>query len=444
MAQYCSTLVIEGNLGVSDAQLLSLLELDRPRNIYDKHKIGKENATYEEALALDHSNDVFVSSYQNFTIIVSRILINDFSGSIGLTQNKIEQLFPDQRYFFFFSNSTSMLHALFYAKGKTIIRKKIVTDGKYLKVLDHEMDMGEMFPEELALYTDGKELKEGYPSDNRSYMYGVHDFNIGLYLVERLFFKKPADPIFFGLVFNRNINAELSDDYIQLVNNKLTHAEANHSIKELIKPLIKQFKLKKIDFKSPSDFQKKKGYYRRLNESDIIVLEAEAYENFGILNIGITLKVSTDLIKSQKDKFLFYNADWGISLFTLGYFDLTQSSLKNKNDLKAYLQSAQETLPELQRIIGVIVDQGLMNLLKDSNYFTYGLQRIERYCSAQKFDIGPTAFLNYCTLVSVFDSSQKDIFLKVLTQQYHEENTNQNKAKIESQIGKIKGFLSNV
>jgi hypothetical protein len=104
----------------------------------------------------------------------------------------------------------------------------------------------------------------------------------------------------------------------------------------------------------------------------------------------------------------------------------------------------QEILPELQRIIGIIVDQGLMSFLKDSNCFTYGLQRIERYCSAQKFDIGPTAFLNYCTLVSVFDSSQKDIFLKVLTQQYHEENTDQNKAKIESNIEKIKGFLSNV
>lgn len=444
MAQYASTLIIEGNLGVSDAQLLALLELDQPRNIYDRHKIGKENATYEEALALDNANYVFVSGYQNFTIIASRILIDDFSGSIGLIKNKVEQLFPDQRYFFLFCNSTSMLHALYYAKGKTIIRKKIVTNGKYLKVLDHEMDLGEMFPEEFALYSNGEKPKEGYPSDNQSYMFGVHDFNIGLDVIERLFFQKPADPIFHDLIFNRNINAELSREYLQLVNEKLTKAEAEQSIKELIKPLLKQFKFKKIDFKAPGDFQKKKGHYRKLNESDLIVLEADAYENFGILNIGITLKVSTDLIKSQKDKFLFYNADWGVSLFTLGHYDLTLSSLKNKNDLKSYLQTVQEILPELQRIIGIIVDQGLMSFLKDSNCFTYGLQRIERYCSAQKFDIGPTAFLNYCTLVSVFDSSQKDIFLKVLTQQYHEENTDQNKAKIESNIEKIKGFLSNV
>lgn len=73
MALYSSTLIIKHKTEKTDAQLLKELKLFQRSN----HKIGKENTDYNSALSED-SESIFVTSTEDFVIIIGIPLINDF------------------------------------------------------------------------------------------------------------------------------------------------------------------------------------------------------------------------------------------------------------------------------------------------------------------------------------------------------------------------------
>jgi hypothetical protein len=443
MAVYSSTLVIDKNLGVSDAVLLQKLELEKPVREYDKHRIGSSDATYHEALSGD-SNSVYVTTYNNFTIVVSFELINDFSATIGLLKNRLEALFPNNKIFLFFSETVSMLHGFVYMENGAIIRKKYVQDGKYVRVYDHEVDKGPFLNEELKYYGT---LSHDNVLNNKEYMYGSNDYNIGIEFLESHFFLEPVEPILDGLIFNKNINSELSKLYIDSVVNRLTKKNMEDEINGLLKPLMKQMRFKKIDFKAIKQNKKSKGFYKRVNSNDFITILVDIDSYWAVKWCHIEVYLSPCLLDERlANKTLQYSSTFGHKIFSVNSYDIIPFIKEDGGgiftwiEFNYYFEQLKQKVDILSNIVSSITANNVSGLLTNGELYTNCLNNIKATSQCRKA-LYPIADINYCLLHLATTNNQllKDEFIKIIQSDYYHDD--RRKAESKSKVDAVMGFL---
>lgn len=420
MATYCTTLLIKENKMLSDAEILKLLELDKSATRYDKHKIGKENAGYEYAVSNANHEQVFVTSFEQFTVIVSHLLIQDYSGSIGLLQNRVAKNFPESEFFLFFSETVSMLSGFVYGIGNHIIRKKYVQDGRYVDVYDHEMDIGELLIEEKVIYNKPHEFINGYPIKNTSYMYGSSDFSIALSFIERQFNIKNIDNILHSLTFNKNILSELSIEYIDNVNAKLISSDVESETMNTLKPLMKELKLKKIDFKKDSQRRKSKGFYKKLNENNKIVIELSFFSVQGVNQVDVIISIeqndekSTNLLSNNVARCWFgtsfFKIDSRIIMSKIPHKDI--AAIMSRQDLIFFINELNDEMPIIRNLIKDAENKKNEDFFDDELYFNQCLEVIKENSTLIK-RLTSNERLNYCLQYHNLNNSQ-DIANKIL------------------------------
>lgn len=415
MAIYSSTLIIKGNLNVSDSKLLKLLELDKPVTSYDRHKVGKENTTYDEIIAnlSINGDDVYVCSKDSFTIIVSFALIDDYSRSIGLIKNRVENLFPKCEYFFFFSETISMLNGFVWGIGRQILRKKYVQYAKYMEVYDHIMDLGELLPVESEFYPNKNDQVDGFPIKNNDYMSGANDFIIASTFIENHFQIKSLVEFLSELTFNKNVNSELSQEELDLINNRLQGSEIAPEILNAIKPLMKTLKFKKIDFKEDGQSKKSLGFYKLIGDERRIVVEVSSSSFYGANSASLNLyfKSNKDLYRDIVEKIFSRNA-MGIKLFSIDFtFELCKlnntvvASINNRKELRYLIDKVESELININAIIEKASIQNFEELFSDENYFKYSLKKLNELIEIRQF-IYPNASLNYCLVYYCLNKNQ--------------------------------------
>jgi len=422
MSIYSSTLIIKGTLNVSDAEFLKLLELDKSVTGYDRHKICTENNNYEEIITqLGSDDEVYVSSTDELTVIVSFALITDYSRSISLIKNRIEKLFPSSEYFLFFTETVSMLTGFVYGIGKEIIRKKYVQNGKYMHVYDHLMDVGELLEEEKNIFINQCDFVDGYPIKNKDYMNGVYDFNIGLAFIERQFGIKSDSYIFSSLNFNRNILSELSDEYIRSVNDKLESREIEPALLNLLKPLMKELKFKAIDFKEYSQTKKNKGFYKQFDLNTRVVLEVRCVSFHGANTAGIHLyikKINTnDYIENTVSK-----NDFGIGIFSINStFEMSKLhknesiSIGSRIDFNYFVEIVKDELLKIKSLISKCSINNLDQFFGDKEMFGKNILLLEEECRLRGHLI-PNSIINMCLLYHSINKTQEiaDSIMKII------------------------------
>lgn len=425
MAIYSSTLLIKGNLNISDSEFLKLLALDVSVTSYDKHRIGKENSLFDEIIPnLNSNNDeVYVSSKDNYTVIVSFALIDDYSRSIGLLKNRIEKLFPESEYFFFFSETISMLNGFVWGVGNKILRKKYVQNGKYVEVYDHTMDIGNLLQEEKDVFTNKNDYVDGFPIKNNDYMFGAFDFNIASSFIERIFHIESLGEYFSSLTFNRNIHSGFSAEELDAVNNKLQASEIVPEILNTLKPLMKTLKFKKIDFKESGQRKKSNGFYK-LIEGDIkIVVEANSSSFHGSNSASLNLYVqyNNDLYRNIVES-MFPGSILGIKFYTVDFtFELCRlnktetASINNRKELNYLINRLEEKQPVIKDIIEKASNKDLVEFFSDKTYFEETL-RTNLEILEYRQHIYPNAGLNYCLTYHYLNNNQHiaDEILKVV------------------------------
>lgn len=408
MAIYSSTLIIKGNLNVSDADLLQLLELDKPESLVDAHVVGRENISYDEALASlsSRGDEVFVSSFGEFTVIVSFALISDYAATRGLLKKSVARLFPEQEYFLFFTESVSMLCGFIYGIGNQIIRKKYVQNSKYAKVYDHDMDIGALLPEEKEIFNNLVDYVDDYPIKSKSYMGGVHDFNIALSFLEREFKVVVGSPSFANLVLNKNIEKELPRAYIDRVLDRLEEREIEPLMFEVIKPLMKELKLKKIDFKEPSMYQKYKGYYRQfdINKRVVVRVSVSSFHSYMGVSMDCYVKFHDEHYNQFIEDAVFTNG-LGIPFFSLSssneLLKLRKNenvSLQRKSDLNYFASRVTEELSSIKSLINKLsVTNDVSTFFNDEDLFNYSFRELKEICSFRN-RLEKSSYLNVCML----------------------------------------------
>ncbi|RIV25235.1 hypothetical protein DYU11_07970 [Fibrisoma montanum] len=443
MAVYSSTLVIDKNLGVSDAVLLQKLELEKPVRNYDKHRIGSSDATYHEALSGD-SNSVYVTTYKNFTIVVSFELISDFSATIGLLKNRLEKLFPNSKIFLFFSETVSMLHGFVYMENGSIVRKKYVQDGKYVSLYDHEVDTGPFLDEELKYYST---LSHDNVLDNKEYMYGSNDYNIGIDFLQSHFFLEPVEPILDRLIFNKNINSELSKSYVDGIINRLTKKNMEDEINGLLKPLMKEMRCKKIDFKGIKQNKKSKGFYKKLTNDDFITVLANIDSYWAVKWCNIEVYLSPYLLNERlANKTLQYSSTFGHKVFSVNSYDIVPFIKEDGGgiftwiEFNYYFEQLKQKVGILRNIMSSTIANNVSDLLTDGELYTNCLNNIKTTSQYRKA-LYPVADINYCLLYLATTNNQllKDEFIKIIQSNYYHDD--KRKAESQSKVDAVMGFL---
>ena len=426
MAIYSSTLLIKGNLNISDSELIKKLELEQSVKSNIKHQIGKENFSYNDVIfSLDsNNNDVYVSSKDNFTIIVSWALIEEYSGSIGLIKNKIESLFPECEFFFFFSETISMLNGFVWGLGKQIIRKKYVQNGKFPKVYDQVMDLGNLLPQEKEIFTNETDFVNGFPIKNNDYMLGANDFNISTSFIEKEFKIESLDKFFSNLTFNKNVLSELSLDQLNSINNKLQASEIQPQILDIIKPFAKSLKFKKIDFKENGQRKKSIGFYKEINNEKRIVIEIISSSFYGTNGafIDIHIEYYNNESYSNIKQYIYPNNPLGVRFYSINFMyelcklnNVISASINNRNELNYLINKLKSELPNIQTKIENISALNFEEYFSNIDLFKNSLQKIEKLLEVRKH-IYPNVDLTYCLFFHYLNNEKKfsDSILKLI------------------------------
>lgn len=395
MAIYSCTLIYRYKTDKSDSELLKLLKLERKKT----HYIKAENTPYNETLSSSYDGGIFVTSKDDFVIIVGMPLVTDF-----LHTNYYYGVFLEAEFFFTFYESTSMLTGFVWGKGEKIYRKKYIQNGKYIKAYDCEPDQGDLLNVE-KLYYNLENLKIKNSEDYKNYINGIYDFEISMKFVKIHF---GIEPINFleNLIFNKNLSLEWPN-YHNEVNEKITEKDIDSLFINKFVELSKKAHMKKINFKGIKEQVPKFSYYKQFENYKICVV-SKKIASFTPFVFYFSILSDNPIIS----KFVGAN-DYGIPLFSYSYLnyknELNKHGVYVKADLDLLENKLVEDLNILEKILSIFsLKNGLELFYKDSEIYRYCFNKIANFLKVKE-TIGYVNEINFCMIHILLTNDSKKI-----------------------------------
>lgn len=415
MALDSSTLIIKYKTDKSDAELLQSLKLHQKTT----HAIGGENVSYFNALSGD-SKSVYITSTDNFVVIVGMPLILDF-----IHVNPFNKLFPDSEFYFMFNESISMLNGFVYGKGNVIYRRKYVQDGKYFETYDIQPDFGTPLNEEKEIY-EFNTIEEIKHSQNVDYMYGVSDYDISLKFLHSNFIENPIE-FLEKLIFNRNVTSEL-EEYIKNSNSKVETNDIDKIFLGEFKKITKEFKFKKINFEGKNGKIAKDSFYRQFDGFKVYLISDKFISTLPLnYYISIELDVVCDWILDNLEI-----GSYGIPFFSVKpsvYVKMNEKGndyIYTRNDLDIASNDFELELPKIKGIIEFLESKKPEELFADEFYYNYFIEKIANNVKTLG-EILHKDEINFCLLHYYYtkDKSKFNELVRLLDQVQNDKNKNQ-------------------
>ncbi len=411
MSYYALTLIIDKQTSLTDAKLLESLKLYK----LDNSDIGKENARYQECLT--DFNKTYVCSTDDLIIITGLPAIKQCYKTKTIP---FQDFIGDSRFFIFLSESVEMHHIICFGQQQEYVRRKIVSDGKYYYSKE-KGDVGELLIQELNYFKTQKSLKNLFGLNNKrnigsdekelntSYLMGTNDYDISLQILRKKFssLSFPTDIDLENhledLVFNKNIEEELSKDYLTTLKSKFKRGD-------LKKEVIKYFnaELKNLGFVKelysappPRDVYKNTRFKDSYNLQ--IVIEHFHNELFQESNLVVFINSFLDLPQDliallEKERYIELKCNYPFFSFQIATSHKINKGTDEKIFIKRELKEVFASYSEDFKVINnmqTALKSSILTFFIDSSLWHFALRKIEK--SIERYGINKySAEFNFC------------------------------------------------